>query len=347
VVILNNDELQCLDLSTGNRLWSQSGFRNATFLRDGNTLYAFQPSTGLTLQLDIRDGMIFQSKDAGQAGWLPIASTGKRWLFGPERSPNGDRASEMKLRLVDPPTGQVLLEREHTPDTRLALVDALGVAALRTDGQLTYWNAADATEHISTVDVEGKFSTLTAQVFGDVALILPYAGSMELERITVSPSTRIDPSVAPCAGRLFAISVQDGKPLWQRSQRVKHFLFPLSQSRESPAAVFVRRLSLTKVRGQNLDFTSMAMVDVKTGRLLYQKHDLPAIRGDAFRQQLIPGENTMVLKYLGNTLTARWSDDATGQAPADQSDEIGDLDPDTFRDEIEKKLDGASRTDGK
>ena len=170
---------------------------------------------------------------------------------------------------------------------------------------------------------------------------------MELERITVSPSTRIDPSVAPCAGRLFAISVQDGKPQWQRSQRVKHFLFPLSQSRESPAAVFVRRLSLTKVRGQNLDFTSMAMVDVKTGRLLYQKHDLPAIRGDAFRQQLIPGENTMVLKYLGNTLTARWSDDATGQAPADQSDEIGDLDPDTFRDEIEKKLDGASRTDGK
>ncbi|MFN9437038.1 MAG: PQQ-binding-like beta-propeller repeat protein [Planctomycetota bacterium] len=346
-VILNNDELQCLDLFTGNRLWSQTGFRNATFLRDGDTLYAFQPSTGETVHLDIRDGMILQSKDAGQAGWLPIASIGKRWLFGPERSPNGDRASEMKLRLVDPPTGKVLLEREHTPDTRLALVDAVGVAALRTDGQLTYWNAADATEHISTVDVEGKFSTLTAQVFGDVALILPYAGSMELERIAVSPSTRTDPSVAPCAGRLFAISLQEGKPLWERSQRVKHFLFPLSQSRESPAAVFVRRLSLTKVRGQNLDFTSMAMVDVKTGRLLYQKHDLPAMRGDAFRQQLIPGENTMVVKYLGNTLTARWSDDTSGLAPADQTDEIGDLDPDTYRDEIEKKLDGASRSDGK
>ena len=342
IVILNNDELSCLDLHTGSRLWNQSGFRNATFMREGNTLYAFQPSTGQILHLDIRDGMLLQSTDSGQKGWLPFASVGKRWLFSPERASNGDRASEMKLRLVEPGTGQTLLEREHTPDTRLAIVDNAGVVSLRNDGQLFYWYVDTATENSYSVDVEGKFSTLSAQVFGDVALILPYAGSMELERISVNPSTRTDMSVAPCGGRLFAISIQDGKPVWERSQRVKHFLFPLSQSRESPAAVFVRRLSLTKVRGQNLDFTSIAMVDVKTGRLLYQKHDLPAVRGEAFRQRIAPNENAMVLKYLGNTLTVRWTDDTTGLAPANQTEEIGDLDPETFRSEIEKKLDEAS-----
>lgn len=347
-VILHNDDLQCLDLYTGSKLWSLAGFRNASFVRDGNKLFAFQPATGKIVHVDIRDGMIAESLDGVQQGWSPIASVGKRWLLSPERSPNGDRASEMKLRLVDPGTGRVLLERDHTPDTRLAMVGDTGVAAMRSDGQLTYWNALDATEHNYTVDVEGKFSIISAQVFGDLALILPYAGSMELERITVNPSTRNDASVAACAGRLFAISIKDGKPAWSRSQRVKHFLFPLSQSRESPMAVFVRRLSLTKVRGQNLDFTSVAFIDVKTGRLLYQKHDLPSLRGDTFRQRLAPRENAVIVKYLGNTLTARWSDDASGVPPADQVDEIGDLDPDTYRSDIEKKLDeAAARSDVK
>jgi outer membrane protein assembly factor BamB len=348
VVILSNDELTCLDLFSGARLWSHSGFRNATFQREGNRLYAYQPSTGQISHLDIRDGMILEAFDSELKGWQPISTVGKRWLFGPDRSPNGDRASEMKLRLVEPATGKTLLEREHTPDTRLAIVDDIGIVALKNDGQLTYWNVTTAVENNHSVDVEGKFSTLSAQVFGDVALILPYAGSMELERITVNPSTRTDPSVAPCAGRLFAISTQDGKPTWERSQRVKHFLFPLSQSRESPAAIFVRRLSLTKVRGQNLDFTSIAMVDVKTGRLLYQKHDLPAIRGGAFLQRLAPNENAMLIRYLGNGLTATWSDDVSGLAPTDQTDEIGELDPDIFRNDIEKKIDeAAARNDGK
>jgi outer membrane protein assembly factor BamB len=339
VVVLNNDELSCLDLFTGTKLWNLSGFKNASFTRDDNLLVAFQPSTGQVVQMDVRDGMIVKTVDVDQKGWQPMATIGKRWLFTPERSPNGDRNSEMKLRLVDPFTGGTLLEREHTLDTRLAIVDETGIAALRTDGQLFYWNAAEGTEATYRVDVEGKFGYLSAQVFGDTALILPYAGSMELDKFAVYPSPRNDPSVAACAGRLFAISVTDGKPIWERTQRVKQFLFPLSQSRESPAAVFVRRLSLTKVRGQNLDFTSIALVDVKTGRLLFQKHDMPAVRGEAFRQRLIPSENAMVIKYLGNTLTARWSDVTIDLPPADQMDEIGELDYDQFRSEIEKQLD--------
>lgn len=348
LIVLHNDELQMLDLLTGNRIWTLTGFRNASFVRDGNTLHSFQPSTNQLVQIDIRDGMVKETKEANQQGWLPIGTIGNRWLMSPDKSLTGDRTSEMKLRLLDPASGNVLLEREHTPDTRLALVENIGVVALRTDGQLTYWNAQTGSEHQCNVDIEGKFSILSAQVFGDLALILPYAGSMELEKITVNPSTRNDPSFAACAGRLFAISVQDGQPVWERSQRVKHFLFPLSQSRESPVAIFLRRLSLTKVRGQNLEFTSIALVDVRTGRLLYQKNDLPSLRGDSFRQQLVPAENSMMIKYLGNILTARWTDDPSGLAPLDQVDSIGDLDPEVFRSEIEKKLDeAAARNDGK
>ncbi len=339
VVILNNDDLSCLDLYTGNRVWSVSGFRNANFVRKENQLIAYQPMTGNAVHLDLRDGMILKTVDAQQKGWLPMVTVGNRWLFSPERSPSGDRESEMKLRLVEPDTCEVLLSRDFSPDTRLTVVGDSGVAALKADGELVYWNIGLATENVYNVDVEGKFSLISAQVFGDTALILPYAGSMELEKILVSPSPRSDPSVAACAGRMFAISVEDGRPVWARSQRVKHYMFPLSQSRVSPAAIFVRRLSLTKVRGQNLDFTSIAIVDVKTGRLLYQRDDLPAIRGEAFRQKLLPAENSMVINYLGNMLTAHWTNEEAGLAPLDLMQEIGELDPDDFRGRIEARLD--------
>jgi hypothetical protein len=345
VVVLNNDELSGLDLFTGNKLWNVTGFRNASFVHDGNLLIAFKPASGEIVQLDLRDGMILSTIDAQQKGWLPMATIGKRWLFSPERSTTGDRASEMRLRLVDPGTAQILLEREHTPDTRLALVGDVGVATLKNDGQFVYWNIDNASENVYSVDVEGKFGVVTAQVFGDRALILPYAGSMELEKIVVNPSPRNDPSVAACAGRLFAISTADGKPIWERSQRVKHFLFPISQSRNSPAAIFLRRLSLTKVRGQNLDFTSMAMLDVKTGRLLFQKHDMRAVRGDAFRQRMIPSENSMVIKYLGNTITAHWTGEPIDSVGQEGSPEIGELDPDTFRGQIERQLDDEAPRD--
>lgn len=342
-IVLHNDELSCLDLFTGNRLWSVEGFRNASFVREENVLHVFQPSTGQIVSLDLRDGLTLKSLDAQQSGWIPLATIGKRWLFSPERQSSGDKSSEMRLRLVEPSTGAVLLERAHTVDTRLALVDDVGVAALSADGTFVYWNGVSGVEHEYDVEVEGKFAVISAQVFGDTALVMPYAPSMELEpRIVVNPSPRNDPSVAACAGRLFAISVEDGHLLWERTQRVKHFLFPLSQSRESPVAIFFRRLSLTKVLGQNVDLASIALIDVKTGRLLYMKNDLQAMRGEAFRQQLDATTHAMIVKYLGNTLNIRWTGNQEGLAPLNQVDEVGDLDPEEFRKQVEEMLKSSS-----
>jgi hypothetical protein len=95
----------------------------------------------------------------------------------------------------------------------------------------------------------------------------------------------------------------------------------------------------------DLDFASLALVDIKTGRLMYQKHDAPAERGAPFRQQLLPERDMMILSYLGNTWTVLWTDREGGLAPLDQVDEIGDLDAKEFRktaealvDEIQSKL---------
>lgn len=366
IVVLSNDELTCLDLLTGTRLWNLSGFQGASFVRDGDTLYAFRPyaipSPNTLLNpkqpnetksfgecrldaIDLRDGTQRRCELDSMLDWDVLTVIGGKFLLQPMVPKSEDRAAGMKLRLLDPKTGQVELSRDHAADTRLAIVGDTGVVAMRPNGEMHYWNAVQGKEYAHDVDVEGKFGSVSAQVFGDVVLVLPFASSMELDRATVSPSQRTDPSVASCAGKLFAISIEDGKLLWKRSQRVRHFMFPLSQSRESPVAVFMRRVSITKVKGMDLDFASLALVDVKTGRLMYQKHDSPAVRGAPFRQQLVPNRNMMVLSYLGNTWTVLWTDQEAGLAPLDQVDEIGDMDMTAFRsmaeglvDEIQSKL---------
>jgi outer membrane protein assembly factor BamB len=335
VVVHADDELVSIHPLLGTRQWTLQGFRNASIISKDGSLYALDPAGSKIIKIDHRDGRIIEEIGTQLEGWTPLLSIANRWLLQPSRQSGGDQASRMKLRLVEPTTGQVLLSGNHTVDTRLAIVNDIGVVALRTDGSMTYWNAAKATESNHQAEVEGKFSSISAQVFGDIALVLPYASSMEIDGVQVTPSIKSDTSIAPCAGRLFAIRTEDGSMVWDKAQRVKHFMFPLSQNRESPAAVFLRRLTQKNIRGMTLDFTSIALIDVRTGKLLYQKHDLPAFRGDNFRQTVIPSQNLMTLRLYGNFFRFLWTDDQPPESsPAlDSSSElaIGELNSEEFQ----------------
>ncbi len=334
IVVHADDELLSIHPLLGTRQWTLQGFRNASVISKEGALFALDPSGSKITKIDHRDGKTIEEISSQLEGWTPLLSIANRWLLQPSRQSGGDQASRMKLRLVEPSTGQVLLSATHTVDTRLAIANDVGVVALRTDGSMTYWNAVNATESKSQAEVEGKFSSISAQVFGDIALVLPYASSMELDSVQVSPSIKSDPSIAPCAGRLFAIRTQDGSMVWDKAQRVKHFMFPLNQNRESPAAVFLRRLTQKNVRGMSLDFTSIALIDVRTGKLLYQKHDLPAFRGDNFRQTLVPSQNLMMVRLYGNLFRFLWTDQPPeSPSSGDSSSElaIGELNSDEFQ----------------
>ncbi len=342
VIVQSENEIVSFHPLLGTKQWSLQGFRTASLLSKGGFLYSFETGSKTIQKIDPSDGSVVEEIASEQEGWTPLTVVADRWLFQPVRQANTDQASRMKLRLVEPSTGENILQADHTLDTRLAIAGDLGVVALRSDGNMLYWNARKGTESKFQVDVEGKFSSITAQVFGDIALILPHAGAMELDNVQVFPQLRSDPTVAACAGRLFAIQIEDGSLAWERSQRVKHFLFPLSQSRQSPAAVFLRRLTLKNVRGMALDFTSIALIDVRTGKLLYQKHDLPAVRGDSFRQLLLPAQNQMSIKLYGNLFQIVWTDEPWEQSapdPATGDLAIGELDLDSFQASAEELAD--------
>ena len=328
VVVQADNELTSIHPLLGTKQWSLQGFRNASVVSKGGFLYALESSNSKISKIDPRDGLVIEEIKTDQDGWTPLTTLAQRWIMQPVRQSGADQASRMKLRLLEPTTGQVLLSTDHTVDTRLAIVGDVGLVALRTDGSMVYWNVLKGTESNHQAEVEGKFSSISAQSFGGLALVLPHAGAMELDSVQVSPQLRTDPTVAACAGRLFAIRIEDGSLVWEKAQRVKHFLFPISQNRESPAAVFMRRLTLKNVRGMSLDFTSIALIDVQTGKLLYQKHDLPAVRGDAFRQQLLPSQSLMTVKLYGNLFQIRWTDqplDPSTKPDSNGSDPTGEL----------------------
>jgi outer membrane protein assembly factor BamB len=344
VVVQADDELVSIHPLLGTRQWNLQGFRNASIVSKEGALFALDASGSKITKIDHRDGKVVEEIKSQLEGWTPLLSIANRWLLHPSRQSGGDQASRMKLRLVEPATDQVLLSADHTVDTRIAIAGDVGVLALRTDGSMTYWNAAKGTETKLQAEVEGKFSSISAQVFGDIALVMPFASSLELDNVQVSPSAKSDPSIAPCAGRLFAIRLEDGSLVWDKAQRVKHFMFPLNQNRESPAAVFLRRLTQKNARGMPLDFTSIALLDVRTGKLLYQKHDLPAFRGDSFRQTLVPSQNLMMIRLYGNLFRFLWTDQPPDPSSTQESSTelaIGELNLEEFQaaaDEMAEKI---------
>ena len=95
-----------------------------------------------------------------------------------------------------------------------------------------------------------------------------------------------------------------------------------------------------------LDQTSIALVDVKTGKTLYENNELPAIRNDPFFQRLYPQQDAMEIKFQGNLFSIQWTDQAW-DSPADpdskdsgskDSETIADLDKEKFQTNAEARV---------
>lgn len=329
VIVLDDDAVICLDLLTGSHMWTARGFRDASFARNDGYLAVLRPDRSQIVHMDLRDGAILKTLPFDQAGFQTIASVGKAWLQSNEKS--GKRI----LRLVDGATGNLVHQREHKNDTKLAIAPNTGIVALKSTGELWYWNLQTGQEHESKIEIDEKAIEISVQQFGDKLLVLPYASFMELNVLTVKPS-RTDPNFAPCAGSMFAISAIDGKPLWKSPKVVHEFYFPLNQSQNSPAAFLVRMITLNKVRSQTIDQMSIALVDVETGDLLFERNDFPAERGVPFRQEVVESQNLIRANYLGNLLEFRWTENPRAPKSADAENSIGALNPDEYRKQVEE-----------
>ncbi len=304
IVVLQDDKLECLEIDSGAVAWSLSGFAGCHFAQDGNVILVCHPSKKTIYQLDIRDGATLKELPLEDAGLSVAANIGNNWLLW------SNLQKKNQLKLVNALNGNVMFQKEFPSDTKVGLDGESGVYMLDRSGELTYWNLTDGREYTNQVKVEGNFGFFNLQRFGDTVLILPNAASMDLDLIKVGPD-KADPAFAPIAGQLVAVSAKDASSVWQQASRVQQMFFPLGQNRNTPIAIFVRRLELTKIGAENVDLLSVALVDVRDGRVLFAQDDLPAIRTRGFSQIVNPDSNEMVVEYQGTRLEIKW--DPNGQ----------------------------------
>lgn len=330
IIALHEDRLICFDVTKGTKIWTSTGFKNCQFVTQDDVLYVHRNRS--ILHLDCRDGTLIKEIQTPDVEGNSVGSIGRFWLM------ESNVQKKYPLRLIDAVDGSTIFSKEFSADTRLSFDGESGVIALQASGDLTYWKLDEQKEFVTRVKVEGNFGSISAQRFGDTILVLPNASSQSLDNIEVGPDVS-DPNFAPIAGRLIAISAKDASQVWNQNNLVRQFFFPIAQNRNVPIAVFVRRLTLSKIVGINVDLMSIAIVDIRDGRVLFSQDDFPAVRNRGFVQKIFPEENTISIDYLGMNIELVWptKEAETLESPAPIFD-FGNVDYKQFKKTIESRV---------
>lgn len=335
IVVLVEDELSCLDLITGAKIWNRTGFKGCSFASEQGKLLVHHPKNRMIVTLDLQDGSTLKEIPLEGDGWSVIASVGRYWLM------SIDVQKQVAIKLVDSVDGRTVFNKLISIGTRIALDGETGVLILEMSGELTYWNFTDEKEFVRQVENDLKFSQISVQRFGDTMLTMLYSPAMELDRFKVEPVVS-DPGFVPVAGRLMALSAKDASSVWEQSSVVRQFHFPISQNRNSPVAVFVRLLKLQKVGNMAVDFMSIALVDIRNGKVLYSRDDLPAVRGLGFAQEVLSDQNTIAIDYLGTRVELNWTKEESKENPAF---DFGNLEYSEFKKRIEARMKSSQSPD--
>jgi len=336
ILVINDDQLISLDPKSRNTLWSHSGFSGGSFSVRGNSLFAVLPNKKL-VQLDLLSGLQVDAKEF-DGGSSVCFSTGEYFLFADEIS--------RTIRLVDPVQGKVVLERVLPRDAQIGLLPNVCVVAFDGSGKLIYWNLETAKEFDHQVKLEDtEFGELTSedirekrlslQLFRDKLLLLPYSSAYRYS-MTVTP-TESERGFVLVSGSVFAVSIEDGAPLWERSVPVKDFRFPLHQDREqSPAAFFVRRILLPNANDKKVgEMACIAAIDLRTGKVLYENNDTPGIKqAKTFHQQIDPSGKKIQCTYSGILFDFAW--DTNQSTKEDGVNAVGFLEEADYKERVKQ-----------
>jgi hypothetical protein len=337
-------------LITGSELWKRSNCAGYQFIEQSGMLYGYAEGKKLMV-VDSRDGRMVQEHSTvewSQGKLQLVAATGGLFLFANEATKT--------LRWIDPKTREVVLEREFPADVVFSIEESSGVFALDNSGLYHYWRLSDRKEVSNRVvlqddkfEINGNTNSekqISVHRFGDTLLVLPYWSAFEYKSPEINPRA-VDGYFAPVSGSMFAVSRTSGDPIWDKSLAVKHFYFPLQQIRfQTPTAILVRRVLLPRANaGKIAEMVGVGLVDLRTGRVVFEQHDFLGTRAMDFSQRILQSIYRQEINFFGVTLEATWMNEpaadgqATTQPAAGSSGEgLGFMDMRSFRAEMERRF---------
>jgi outer membrane protein assembly factor BamB len=323
VIVSQGGSVISLDPRTGTRRWVRSGFGSQlTIAQDDHTLIVLDATKSERLLIDARDGKLI-SKHPMPEKWEVWTSAGKNLLTASEEKASSKEgkssSSTIRFRLIDGISGSVLLEKSFPKDNevRAEVIAASGpnpacMVAWQANQPLQFWNLKSGKEFSYEVPNKFLMRSITLERTGDHILILPESPSLRNDVVQSEEADRF----RKVSGAMLAIDPVDGHPVWKSPMNVYDFRFPIAQVRNTPAIILTRPLKFKANGLIGTETVSAAVLDSRTGDLIYSDNYLFSTRGGADFQCLARlGAGEVTFQYRGSEVLIKWSDKTKDAQP--------------------------------
>lgn len=317
LVVATPASIACVDYLSCKEIWSVSSkaFESINSnARDGHQfipwlsykdgkVYAIDPIGRRRLVIDARDGEILS------AGAIPVP--GNIWgvfedTFLTFKGTDGNR---LNFKLCSSETGEVVLNFDASSNDK-AEISGNAFVCWGESG-LTFWNLKNRTEHKYDVTpgtssgIKVKIGNLRIQRFENSLLLIGYSPNNKRDYLE-KKNDIVDYQDA--YGRLLAINDESGEPMWKQPID-SYFAFPFHQPRSAPAFILTRYLEYP-VDGAITNTSSIALVDLKSGGLLYTSDYFPSANGAEFSATFSPQDHLLSINFRSSGIQAKWTDNA-------------------------------------
>lgn len=329
VIICRSGAIQALNLLNGSVLWSRDGFgTNCDFAQSENRLIVLDSSNKKRHVLNALDGTAIAS-DTLDTTRTYLSNWQENVLdFKVEAAANsavdeisGIPKKQVVLRLWNSITGEVSLERVVSSDAKAGYGDQRYFAVLEPTGKLLYWDLAtnkvteqnllpsERLRHIYLVPVYDRFLLLTEN------------SKYELDDVQIGPSQSTS-RTNYVNGSVYAIDYRDGNPLWSQPATMFAINVAKAQSRYSPLLAFYRVIDWRDTNLTQQDSTTIALMDVRNGNLIFKSNVLDLTRTDTTGMESYPEQQMLHAKHGHKLLQITWTDEA---APAPEIANFGEI----------------------
>jgi len=339
VIVSQGSSIISLDPRTGTRRWVRSGLGSQlTIAQEEHTLIVLDATKSERLLIDARDGKLI-SKHPITEKWDVWASAGKNILTATEEKgavkDGKSQGNTIRFKLIDGLTEVALLEKSFPKDVeiRAEVIAASGsypacLVAWQANQPLLFWNLQSAQEASYNVPNKILLRSITLERSGDQILILPEAPSLRNDVVQSEEADRF----RKVSGPMLAIDPQDGHPAWKSPVVVYDYRFPIIQVRNTPAIILNRLLKFKANGIIQTETASVAVLDNRTGDLIYTDNYLFTSRGGAdFQCVTNLGAAEVTLQYRGSEVQIQWTNSAIDEQPETQVNvpDKPDTNPDT------------------
>lgn len=270
VVVQVGATINMLDLVKGSLVWSRDGFSDQTrFAVQGIEVAVVEPSTGVVLVLDCRDGSEIRK--------LPFKGDWKHWMVRGHlmvdyamgqskgtssglRTPADDPST---IRIWNPFNGEDVQRLELQPRSQATAIDEQHLAILEPINQqssrLHFINLDNSRYVAHEVPRDADVDSIRGARISDRVVVFGYSARKSSTR---KEKSLVQEDHIRASGLAFGLNADDGALAWPYPANLLDFVIPLSQPRHSPYFAGYRT---AMVQGK----ASLAVMDVRDGSLAF------------------------------------------------------------------------------